>query len=449
MKSFVYLSLWMLIFTHGSRALAGGAIQTNLNGLPLSWEAGSTIVYNPENGALKSAGDYNAQQTRDLLKTAVDAWGILPGVQLVIEQGDFLDDGGDVDENNFKQFLGTGTEACYPDIFGESEDACLTPIIFDEDGEILDSLFGACSKFFILGFAGFDDVDDGSGDPARRIVRRGQALFSGACLNPAEAKAGCGSCQRVLSDDEILTIVTHEMGHLMGMDHSQVHPDVFAECTARPEGCPPGVADGLPTMFPILVNKARMADLHRDDEAYFQRLYGNPNQSSCSVTGKVFARDGTTEVRGVEVLAENVDETKSLTDAVSFISGAEAPKNNRSGRSQGNCRENGGFYRITGLAVGETYRLCVQKINPQFTGGSSIEPVDPPFQAFSNGCPEGLTVTCQCGSGAPCPVFEGKDILTDADPAVVEVCGAGPDNFEEFDSPSSGGCSLTKPSGSL
>ena len=427
------------------RLWAGGAIQVDINGNPLLWDVADTLFYNPENGALKSSGSFDQDQTLQLLQEAFDTWGDLPGVQLKVARGAFLPDQGlpdGVNAGNYQGFLGEGTEECYPDFFPVSGTNCVSPIIFDEDGEIIDDLFGTCSKFSILGFAGFDDVEDGSGDPARRIVRRGQALFSGACLNPAVTKAGCGSCNRVLSDNEIRTIVTHEVGHLMGMDHSQVNPAIFSQCNQSLNGCPAEVADGLPTMFPILVNGAEMLNLHRDDEAYLRELYGNPIQDTCAVSGSVFASDGTTEVRGVEVVAVNTDEALELTDRISFVSGAESPKLNSFSRAQGNCAGACGAYRISGLTPGESYQLCVQRISPQFTGGSSIEPVDPPFQAFSNDCPVGKVVSCDCPS-SPCPETTGVDLITDTDPDDVDQGEAEPGNVE-FEDPSSGGCSLIK-----
>ena len=440
------LLLGLLLLLYGQPLWAGGAIQVDINGNPLLWDVSEPLIYNPEHGALKSAGSFDQTATLKLLDEAFSTWADLPGAQLRVLQGPFLDDLGNpdgVNASNYQDFLGTGTEECYPGFFPDTQGNCQSPIIFDEDGEIIDALFGTCSKFSILGFAGFDDVDDDSGDPARRIVRRGQALFSGACLNPAVAKAGCGVCNRALSDDEMRTIVLHEVGHLMGMDHSQVNPEAFTECNTSVDGCPAEVAEALPTMFPILVNGAKMLTLHRDDEAYFVRLYGNAANDGCSVSGTVFAFDGSTEVRGVEVLAVNTNPEMELIDRISFVSGAESPKINGFSKKQGNCSGDCGAYRITGLTPGESYQLCVQRISPQFTGGSSIEPLDPPFQKFSNECFEDKVVTCDCAN-LPCEAIADVNLVTDANPADIDQGLNEPDNIEVA-ADSSGGCSLHKP----
>jgi hypothetical protein len=170
-----------------------------------------------------------------------------------------------------------------------------------------------------------------------------------------------------------------------------------------------------------------MGTLHQDDIAYFQRLYGNPSQESCSVSGKVFASDGQTELRGIEVVARNMASSQSHIDAISFVSGAEAPG------------FNGGDYSITGLSPGESYQLCVQRILPQFTGGSGINPVDPPVQGVSDDCPVGLTVTCQC-SGSQCQKFENENITTQVDSSLNATL-----DQNNNDPASSAGCSLVKP----
>jgi len=430
-------------FFWASSAFAGGAIKTDINGVPLHWEG--NIVFNPDKGGLKNSNpSYDHASTVKIMDDAFSAWtSLLPpvGGGLSFSEGNNIPSSGtDVDVTNFDQFFGVGTDACYDN---NPDTPCINPVIFDADGAIVDQLFGPCAKFSILGFAGFDDVEDGSGDPAKAIVKRGQALFSGACIDPVETEAGCGSCKRVLTDNEIRTIITHEIGHFLGMDHSQVNPDSYVACL-RNGGCDPDTAQDIPTMFPILVEGAAMADLHSDDKAYFQRLYGLDHDNSCSITGTVFANDSATEVRGIEVVARNVD--SGTLDAMSFVSGAEAPRINDFSKKQGNCKSNCGDYKITGMAPGATYQLCVQHILSTFTGGSSIEPVDPPFQGLTDDCPQGFTVTCDCPTGNGCPAFSDKNFVTDVDPATIDNGSTEPKITTPTATDSSGGgCSLMVP----
>ncbi len=443
--------LWIVLWLLGlGRAWAGGAIQTDIEGYPLRWGLDRPLVFNVEHGALNNdparGASYDVQASFQLLHDAFEEWA-QDGTPLSIQQGDLLEDKGfpdGVDAGNFKQFVEQGHDDCYAEVLGGDPEKCLSPIVFDQDGAILESLFGECAQFSILGFAGFDEIDDGSGDPLRRIIRRGRALFSGACLPSPVTREGCAPCQRTLSDAEIRMILTHEVGHLLGMDHAQVNPQVFESCIASESGCSPDLVPGIPMMFPILVRGVERTTLHRDDSATFERLYGDPQARYCQVSGTVYASDAKTELRGVEVAAHNTNPELATIDAISFVSGAESPRVEAFNSSQGNCRADCGFYRITGLLPGQSYQLCVQRLNPQFTGGSSVEPVDPPFQKFSDECPVEAVVTCECEEGQRCPEIAGGHLITDANPEDIEPPLQLPMVPQQVDSASSGGCSLRK-----
>jgi hypothetical protein len=419
-----------------STVFAGGSLKTDINGLPLHWEG--TVVFNPESGALKP-GVYDHAASVQLVADAFNTWLSIPGVQLDAQEGPELPDGGDTNAGNYKQFIGTPISNCYDN---DPNTVCYTPIIFDEDGKVLDSMFGECSRFSMLGFAGFQDNTDASGDPARTVLKKGQAIFSGACIAPALTQDGCSPCIRVIDDTEIRTIMIHEIGHLLGMDHSQINPQVYDDCNTH--GCSSGDKEGLPTMFPVLTKGANMETLHDDDIAYFLRLYGDPNQQgTCSVSGTIFESDGTTELRGAEVVARNTDSNQELYDAYSFVSGAQAPRFTMTGKGEANCKGDCGQYLITGLKPGESYQLCVQKIKSQFTGASSLEPVDPTRQDFADECPQGLTVTCECNAASGCSNFENQDIVAD------QSGNFGSSNLSVGNSAANGGCSLVKGAQSL
>lgn len=412
-----------------ANSYAGGALKTNVNGLPFHW--GDTVVYNLENGALKN-GVYDAAASRALIEEAFHQWSSVPGVDLNIIAGPNLPDGGDTTVANYDQFYNSGAWNCYDN---DPATPCYSPIIFD-DGSILDKLFGECASTKLLGFAGFMDVAGESDDPTWTKLKKGQAIFSGACIPPVVQKPGCGPCAQVLDDEAVRTLILHELGHLLGMGHAQVNPDSYLACNGG--SCPNEVKEDLPTMFPILVKGAKMDTLHRDEKAYLQRMYGNPEQSSCTVTGNVFASDGTTSLRGVEVVAHNTGVGEWNTDALSHISGAEAPRLTSKGKTQENCIENCGEYTITGLAPGSTYQICVQRVLSRFTGVKAINPLETPFQGVDNECPESLTVTCQCPRGGPCTVYEDINIVT-SNTGLDAATSFGPG-----DSDFSGGCSLVK-----
>ncbi len=180
-----------------------------------------------------------------------------------------------------------------------------------------------------------------------------------------------------------------------------------------------------------------METLNADDKAYFTRLYGSGEELGCSVSGRVLGDNGE-ELRGVEVVARNTNPALSRTDAIAFVSGAEAPRFTRIDKDVENCKSGCGDYLITGLQSGQTYQLCVQNIDSQFTGASGLEPVDPPVQQVEAGCFADQVVTCQC-SGRNCDVFPNKDLATGSGESPSFNVTPGGEGV------SAGGCSLVLP----
>lgn len=427
-----WTSIILLVLAFSSEVWAGGALRTDINGVPLTW--GQSLVFNPEQGELKN-GVYNEVNSRALIGEAFGKWAAVSGINLDIFQGALLPDGGNTTKANYKNFLNSAATGCYD---SDPMTPCYNPIIFDEDGSITEEVFGECAQFAIVGFAGISDVTDGSGNPDLTELRHGHAIFNGACIAPAITKQGCSPCNQVLDDKAVKAMILHELGHMLGMGHAQVNPDSYLTCNGG--SCPAEVADHIPTMFPFMIRDANQTVLHKDDQSNFRRLYGNPALGFCTVKGRVFEEASGVDLRGVEVVARNTDSGLSNTDALAFISGAEAPRISTYDKSEGNCLEDCGDYEITGLTPGETYRLCAQRVLDKFTGSRALTPVDPPFQGVDNECPDGLTVTCECPGGGVCPTYAGVDLPTK---------NLGVDANTNFatlgDSGSAGGCSLVKP----
>jgi hypothetical protein len=423
MRLFYRFIALLACFLPAVTALAGGAQQTSIDGIPYQWN--ESVSFNLDGGDLK-AGEYNHAAARQLVLDAFATWsGALTSGSLSAVEGEVLPlagdgSGDDVTASNYTKYLNSSAE--------------VNPIVFDEDGEIIDAIYGECAKFSLLAFAGFERLGGGE-------IKKARAVFSGACIPDASGntltQGGCGSCTVSLDDPLVRQMILHETGHLLGMDHSQVNPNSYQECRNAGE-CPSDVAEDLPTMFPIAVPGASMDTLHADDVAYFNRLYGDPQTDTCSVSGRVLGSDGATELRGVEVVARNADASLETVDAISFVSGAEAPRFEVKNKSASNCVEGCGDYLITGLKEGETYTLCVQNILSQFTGASGIEPVDPPVPQVQPECFGNIQLTCDC-SGSGCQAFTGQDLTTQAGGG--DALG----NLTEDNFASAGGCSLVRP----
>ena len=406
-------------------AFAGGAHQTNIDGVPYRWL--DNVVYNVDRGDLKPGlAAYSQDSVSQMIAESFAAWrGTLTQGDLPVSEGAGLplsaDGGSDVNISNSSLYL--------------NSNANVNPIVFDADGEIIEAMFGDCAQFSLLGFAGFEQLDR---DNAAIIKAR--AVFGGSCIPDGSghtaSKSGCGPCPFVMDESQVRTMILHEIGHFLGIDHSQVNPQSYLQCEAL-GSCSVALEEDLPTMFPLIMAGAAMQTLHQDDVASFNRLYGNPEADFCTVTGRVLGSDGSTELRGVEVVARNTNPGLSETDAISFVSGAEAPRLSATGKGAANCAGNCGDYEITGLREGESYQLCVQNILSQFNGGSGIEPVDPPQSQVAPDCPQGLTVSCTC-DGTGCAVFNGQDIVTTPFDASASAQG----NLSEEFGGAAGGCSL-------
>lgn len=419
-------------------SLAGGPVKTNAVGDPIHWAPDATIVYNPNNEGLKSEGGYGTEASLNLVKSAFSAWTSLPGIQLKTSQGPFLNGSGAVNVENFAPIFYGGTKDCYPELVGPTENACVSPIIFDPHGEIIESLFGECSQFEILAVANVDDMDNGTTDPKRLIARRGRAILSGACIPPVSTKAGCGTCAP-LSEDDIRTMLTHELGHFLGMGHSQVNPKALEACDAGQ--CDGKYSQAFPSMFPRTVSGSTMYQPHPDDISFFQSLYApQVSKGYCAVSGKVSLSDGT-GAPGIEIVARNVDAALELRDAVAGISGRNSPHD-----IKGNCTERCDEYEIIGLKPGNTYKLCAQKINPVFKDISNANlQLNKSYQTFNDYCPDGLTIKCECSDPAQCPEFKDKNLMLGSGGAVTPAVNQAATPASAPAVPSASGCSLHRP----
>lgn len=433
-----FLSLSLTLGLSAS-SLAGGPVKTDMLGTPIHWAPDANIVYNPENEGLRSDAGYGVEKTMSMLKEAFSVWTSVPGVQLKASQGSFLNNGSPVTLENFASIFYGGTKDCYPNLVGPTNIPCVSPIIFDPDGSIIESLFGECSQFGILAVANVDDMYNGASDPERLIVKRGRAIFSGACISPVVSKSGCGTCAP-MSESEVRTMLTHEIGHLLGMGHSQVNPKSLEACDTG--HCDSKNSQAFPSMFPRTVSGSTMYQLHRDDVSYFQSMYA-PQVSSgyCSISGKVALSDGS-GAEGIEVVARNIDPAQELSDAVSGISGRNSPHD-----IKGNCTGDCDKYFVTGLKPGNTYKLCAQKINPVFKdiSNSNLQ-TNKSYQSFNDYCPDGMTVQCSCSDPTHCPTFNDKNMMLTSGGTVStpSVNQSTTPTTSTPATPSASGCSLNR-----
>jgi hypothetical protein len=255
--------------------------------------------------------------------------------------------------------------------------------MYDDDGAITEDIIGTGQSQHVLGFAGPICIDSVTTRFTRgRAVLNG--LFTDGLPNPGDPLP-----------NKFKEVFTHEFGHLIGLDHSQINVDVLLGNTS------PDNLFGLPLMFPRLVGILSRVDqgfpaLAPDDEAWISFLYPSATFSSefGQISGEVLFSDPIrTPVQGANVIArqENdpltptVDESRRF--AVSVVSGYRFtgnPGQSVTGTNPGSdfgSRDATliGTYEIPTRGGSDTnpvlYTVEVESINPLFTEGSSVGPL--------------------------------------------------------------------------
>ena len=214
------------------------------------------------------------------------------------------------------------TSANYTGVLGSFFDG-LNPILFDTDGSIIDAIFGAGARNYVLGYAGAAYADTGA---AAGNYLEGEAVLNGF-LDVAEATW--------------TVAFAHELGHFIGLDHSQL------------DGSQDLAPSGYALMYPYAYRL--LPSLHDDDVATVSSIY--PAANVASVYGQLagtFTTAAGTPIRGANVWAAETTTGKVYSVVSDFL-------------TQGT-----GHFRLY-LPSG-TYHLHAESIDPWFTGGSSVGP---------------------------------------------------------------------------
>ncbi len=366
------LSAMFVCLLVGGWAFAGQALYMNSSGTPLVWDASDSdpIIVHPESGA---CGQFSNVEMLSLLETNLEEWSTVTTVDLAFSvlSGEI----DSVDGANYADYL-VGVSGLTQAQNEDNVQDGLNPVLFDDDGEIVDQATGENSgRFYILGFAspsGF--ALNGEGTDYETIVD-GQAVFNCYCLEDATGDPAHADCNSILftTDDLDFTMV-HELGHMINLDHTQVNIDLADDDDEAND-------DHIPTMFPASVNAAVQKTPMQDDVMALSALYPDGNfftqgnaavSSYCKVTGALLDRFGEA-IRCADVQAITSDEAKN----VSFISGSYAVADDTDGDGYTDgadeCTSGCGNFTLY-LEPATTYALSVASINSGFTGGSSVGP---------------------------------------------------------------------------
>lgn len=407
---FLSFSLW-----------AGGPIliDAESTGQAVLWQNG-VVRYNLEDSSSATLGSLSNVEAVALVRDLFNEWknvtiNGVSTVSLTFQEGAGL---GSVNASNLNDHFSycpdgqTCPSESAPFILGSARTGA-SPILFDEDGSMTDKIHGQGSSKSILGFAGPRVVERTNGI---LYITEGQALLNGKFINGVTSS----------SDPEVTVTqfkgaIIHELGHFMGVDHTQVNLSSVVKHLNGDKS----EKSGIPTMLPLFVDGDEQLSLHFDDKVTISTLYPSSNfQSSfCTLQGKVFKVDGTTELQGVNVAAKNA--ANALLEVTSSVSGSFYTG------SSTNCNVAKGDYLLSGLTPGTSYLLNIEAISRAFTGGSSLEPCDPPQSGFDSKTISGLF---SCSSG-------GQVITTGTESSTM-VTSTKSTASSATSEDSSGGCSL-------
>jgi hypothetical protein len=285
------------------------------------------------------------------------------------------------------------TAAQFNAVMGSCKAGVQNPVVFDADGTLIASL-GLPPE--VIGFNSQCAVDTTTG------YILGSAIVMNGSFQDGVNQPNSSPPNFELTPNQFDQAITHEMGHFIGLDHSQINLDAFL---AGVTPCDVDELAGLPLMFPISFCQARkdagLPVLSVDDVSWISSLYPNANTTLGygTISGVVFFGDGISQAQGVNVIARLIDDPNTPQDesrrvAVSSVSGylftgnpgqsvtaSLSPSENNTDGTPSGSRSAAliGYYQMA-LPPG-TYTVEVESIYDQFVGGSSVGPLDPPIPA--------------------------------------------------------------------
>jgi hypothetical protein len=370
-------------------AMAGGAAHAGgplgiCNQAALKYAGAGSVNLNYDGGG--TLGGRTKAQADAMVTAAAAKWNNVASATVTLGRGADLP--GDITAANYSSYLNSSSDG-------------LNPVIYDTDGTIIDSLFGAGNRSSVLGFAG-------------------SSWFSSPTCRYAEGRAVINGYINV-SDTLLTNVVAHELGHLIGLDHTQLDSTQ-------------GLAtSNYPLMYPVAYRTA--TTLHDDDISSVTALYPEATVATThgTLTGN-FRTTGGTAIRGANIWARDTANAARVYSVVSDY-----------------LTQNTGYFRM--LLPPGSYSLHAEAIAIDNTSGSSVGPYaetasDVSFQAplysgstpmsaltFGNASPVQVTIVAGCtasvdfrmnGSGSvggDCVTTPPPPPVTPVTPPVTPVSG--------------------------
>ncbi|MDP2759323.1 MAG: BACON domain-containing carbohydrate-binding protein, partial [Sideroxyarcus sp.] len=296
----------ILLLSLAGHAHAGGPGNV-CSGVPTKYAGAGTITLNYDQSSL---GSRSKSQADALVTEAVALWTNVNTSTVTLARGS------DLPVN-----VTTANYSTYSNNISDG----ISPVIYDSDGSIIDMLYGVGAKNSTLGFAG-------SGwyvYPTYCQYAEGSAVINGYITK---------------SDTEMKITLAHEVGHLIGLDHTQIDST---------QGLSSSYPSNYPLMYPIAYRDA--VSLHEDDVAAVSALYPESNLSS--VYGQLsgtFTQTGGTPIRGANLWVKETTNNKVFSVVSDYL------------------EQNTGYFKL--LLLPGTYTLHAEAVQADFTNGSSVGP---------------------------------------------------------------------------
>jgi len=300
------------------------------------WNPDQPVPFTIDPGPLRSTGAgaivINNEEGAEIIRNAASRWNDVDSSTVKLADNGFLPF--DISVFNYWNFFGLGqfNQFVRPE----------NPIIFDADGSITDDLLGFGSSNSILGFAAIRFADSFSAE-----FISGWVVLNG---------------QLASLDETFEQTVLHELGHFLGLDHSQGLIENFLELG--------DYAPEVPVMFPFGGDPRLPRDPIADDIAWLSWIY--PEENYGLDTGTIEGRVSLNQLLGPPLQGANVAAIPAIPDGQGGF--VESRSNIVSVVSD--FRERGtGQYELPGLEPGP-YFIRIDSLDSRFTGGSGVGPFE-------------------------------------------------------------------------
>ncbi len=323
--------LCTLLLLLGSFSFAGGPLRIFRPGEFMRWDTSQPIKIKIDQGPVKEIPNvrviYDNATGVQIVQDMLQIWADVSTATVTFEDQEPLP--ADVDASNWGEFNQT-LEQSHPDAIS---------VVFDADGSIHQLIYGPSTTVLGFAIAGIEDRSDSFYDYGRLV------------LNGRSVDLSQGS-------KEFHWTTLHELGHTLGLDHSQTSTQ------DRPVMYP--TSEGPTPNDPVL---------HLDDKVWFSYLHPTSDFATDygTIRGKVTRRT-TQPFQGANVVAAPATTISSgliLERGAGHISAVSDF-----------LKEGNGNFELPGLPPGN-YLVFIEPLDSAFTEGNGVGPFDSRFSDFS------------------------------------------------------------------